>query len=127
ARNCGSEATEPGSWNWGSSSRICTITSSTRKWAARRTAVSTALRDHGEGPVATRIVRNMQFSSRESCLPPYGWQQKISPTEYNSIAQGHVVRICPDIPTAIFPKVHYGVLSSLYWWPLVPRGHPLNA
>src|SRR5262249_6553016 len=41
---------------------------------------------------------------------------------YDSIAQGQVVRVCSDIPIAIFPKVHYGVLSSLYWWPLVPRG-----
>jgi hypothetical protein len=42
-------------------------------------AVSTALLDHGEGPVATRILRNMPFSSHESCLPPYGRQQKSSP------------------------------------------------
>src|SRR5262245_61273724 len=125
ARNCGSEVTEPCSWNCGSSSKMCTITNSTRKWAARRMAVSTALLDHGEGPVATRILRNMQFSSRESCLPPYGRQQLAS--TYDSIAQGQVVRICPDIPIAIFPKLHYGVLSSLYWWPLVPKGQRLNA
>jgi len=39
----------------------------------------------------------------------------------------HAVRVETDITIAIFLAVHYGVLSSLYWWPLVPRGQLLNA